>query len=48
MKKKTIEHIKFVGEECEQFHANLRVHALEEQAKFEAKSENQALLDELQ
>ena len=30
MKKKTIEHIKFVAEEAETFHGNLRAHALEE------------------
>lgn len=39
MKKKTIEFIKFVGEEAENFHINLRTHAFEEQTKFQARLE---------
>ena len=49
MKKKTIEHIKFIGEEAEVFNTNLRTHALEEQAKFDARiAENEAALEEIE
>ena len=49
MKKKTIEYIKFVGEEAEIFNSNLRTHALEEQAKFEVRiAENEAALEEIE
>lgn len=50
MKKKTIEHIKFVGEEAEVFNANLRTHALEEQNKFEIRTsgENENALEEIE
>lgn len=49
MKKKTIEFIKFVAEEAENFHTMLRLHALEEQTKFETRiSENEAALEEIE
>ena len=48
MKRKTIDHIKFVGEEAEVFHANLRAHALEEQQKFELRTEPEGALEELE
>ena len=48
--KKTIEHIKFVGEEAEIFNTNMRTHALEEQNKFEIRTsgENENALEELE
>lgn len=49
MKAKTIEHIKFVAEEAENFNAMLRVHALEEQTKFELRTnENDNALEEIE
>ena len=50
MKKKTIEHIKFVGEAAEDFNASLRIHALEEQNKFEIRTsgDNENALDEIE
>ena len=49
MKKKTIDHIKFIGECAEDFNANLRTHALEEQTKFDTRiNENEDALAEIE